>query len=376
MLGYTPMRAATSSLLSGLLKDVSRSFYLTLRVLPGTIRPQIGLAYLLARAADTIADTELVPVSQRLQTLDALRQRILGQSTRPLDRHALIRGQPGSSRPGNLAQTKADRPQKRPLTHGESVLLERIEEVLSLLQSFAPEDQERIRQVLAIITSGQELDLNRFGKAGADRLVALQTESELDDYTYRVAGCVGEFWTHICRAHLFPLAPIDETVLVTQGVRFGKGLQLVNILRDVAADLRLGRCYLPQQQLAAQGLVPLDLLVPANEDRVRPVYQAWLDHARAHLTVGWQYTCTLPRRCLRIRLACAWPLLIGLKTLNRLAQEPVLNPERRVKITRTEVRRILRRSILLLPWPAAWERQFERIERRPNKSQGTTGCAV
>jgi len=35
--------------LTGLLRDVSRSFYLTMRVLPGAIRPQIGLAYLLAR---------------------------------------------------------------------------------------------------------------------------------------------------------------------------------------------------------------------------------------------------------------------------------------------------------------------------------------
>jgi len=43
-----------------LLKATSRSFYLTLRVLPAAVRSQIGLAYLLARTTDTIADTELV----------------------------------------------------------------------------------------------------------------------------------------------------------------------------------------------------------------------------------------------------------------------------------------------------------------------------
>ncbi|MCI0869448.1 MAG: squalene/phytoene synthase family protein, partial [Chloroflexi bacterium] len=47
-------------LLTDLLKGVSRSFYLTLRVLPGGIREPVGLAYLLARAADTIADTTLI----------------------------------------------------------------------------------------------------------------------------------------------------------------------------------------------------------------------------------------------------------------------------------------------------------------------------
>ena len=35
--------------LNELLKQTSRSFYLTLRVLPAAVRPQIGLAYLLAR---------------------------------------------------------------------------------------------------------------------------------------------------------------------------------------------------------------------------------------------------------------------------------------------------------------------------------------
>ncbi len=42
--------------LNDLLKRTSRSFYLTLRVLPAAVRPQIGLAYLLARTTDTVAD--------------------------------------------------------------------------------------------------------------------------------------------------------------------------------------------------------------------------------------------------------------------------------------------------------------------------------
>ena len=51
--------------LNDLLKATSRSFYLTLRVLPAAVRPQIGLAYLLARTTDTIADTELVALDSR-----------------------------------------------------------------------------------------------------------------------------------------------------------------------------------------------------------------------------------------------------------------------------------------------------------------------
>ena len=60
------MSEAQKELLVDLLQATLRSFYLTLRVLPAAVRPQIGLAYLLARTTDTIADTELVPLEQRL----------------------------------------------------------------------------------------------------------------------------------------------------------------------------------------------------------------------------------------------------------------------------------------------------------------------
>src|SRR6188768_4191347 len=82
MSGSSP--ADAQLLLTDLLRDVSRSFYLTLRMLPGAIRKQIGLAYLLARATDTIADTGAISVEQRLETLEQLRSRILGEDSQPL----------------------------------------------------------------------------------------------------------------------------------------------------------------------------------------------------------------------------------------------------------------------------------------------------
>src|SRR5256886_6145244 len=63
-------------LLGALLKNVSRSFYLTLRVLPAPLRTPMGLAYLLARAADTIADTQLIPPAQRLELLLSFRTQV------------------------------------------------------------------------------------------------------------------------------------------------------------------------------------------------------------------------------------------------------------------------------------------------------------
>jgi len=327
----------SDELLTSLLRDVSRSFYLTMRMLPRPVRRQISLAYLLARTTDTIADTEVADVPSRLLALAALRERIRGRDNAPLP----------------LAQLRgSDR------LPAERVLLDRCEESLRLLLDLDEADRRLVREVLDIIISGQELDLKRFGAASADHIVALQTGEELDDYTYRVAGCVGEFWTKICAAHLWPGTGLESESLTRQGVRFGKGLQLVNILRDLPQDLRKGRCYVPAQILMTAALAPKDLLSAQNQGRFRPAYDELLALAEGHLAAGWEYTRSLPKRQVRLRLACAWPVLIGARTLRKLRQENMLDATRRVKVSRPEVRSMILRSVYLYPFARAWEAQF------------------
>jgi farnesyl-diphosphate farnesyltransferase len=312
---------------------------LTLRALPPAIRSQIGLAYLLARTTDTVADTELIPVAQRLEALGRLRERLLGRSATPVDF-------------GALAQRQA--------SPDEAALLRRNEEAAQSLDQLAEADRARVRRVLEIIISGQELDLKRFGAAKAEDIAALATEADLDDYIYRVAGCVGEFWTDMCLAHLFEMEPPAAAALRANGIRFGKGLQLVNVLRDLPRDLRQGRCYIPSARLAEAGLAPGDLLRADKMPEFRPLYDSYLDLMEAHLAAGWEYTDTLPRAQVRVRLACAWLILIGAGTLRRLRVENALDSSRRIKISRGQVYRIMARSVVLHPWPGAWRRQFRR----------------
>jgi farnesyl-diphosphate farnesyltransferase len=344
------MRNTIPASLDLLLKDVSRSFYLTLRVLPAGIRPQIGLAYLLARATDTIADTDLVGLEGRLEALKALRERILGRRVEPLDLSLMARQQGLPT---------------------ERILLQRVEEAIALLNRFDPVDRERIRSVVDVITSGQELDLRRFGGAAPPNIIALENDAELEDYTYRVAGCVGEFWTRMCCAHLFKPGKVDESFLLASGVRFGKGLQLVNILRDLPADFKNGRCYIPSQALARIELQPSDLSNASIEPRFKPLYLDYLLKAELNLAEGWAYTNALPRSCPRIRLACAWPLLIGQKTIQKLRVSNVLDGSVRIKITRREIRGILLKSILLYPFKQAWRNQFAPVPQPQNAGPAT-----
>lgn len=266
-----------------------------------------------------------------------LRERMLGLHRKPLDF-------------GTLAQHQD--------LFAERVLLEGAEEALCVLSRFSSRDQELLGEVLQTITSGQELDLIHFAGASTEKIIALETDAELDDYTYRVAGCVGEFWTKMCRAHLFPKAPLDDARLLTDSVRLGKGLQLVNIMRDIPEDLRQGRCCVPLEKLNAAGLKPANLLQSETEPQFRPTYNSYLELASAYLAAGWDYTNALPRSCVRVRLACAWPILIGVRTLARLRVQNVLDASQRIKVSRPEVRNLLVWSVLLYPLPALWRRLF------------------
>jgi farnesyl-diphosphate farnesyltransferase len=329
-------------LLGDLLKRVSRSFYLSLAVLPRGVHEPIGLAYLLARASDTVADTRLVPRDQRIAHLETLGRAYrgeradldaLGRACAPLQTHA-----------------------------AERELLERVGEAVARARRLPVVDRAHVQAVLDTITSGQLFDLKRFPGEDATGLAALDTREELDRYTYMVAGCVGEFWTAVHLAHRPRLAGWDPVVARQRGVRFGKALQLTNVLRDVPADLRAGRCYLPAHDLAALGLAPGDLLDPAGARRARPLVTELIGVALGHYDAAWAYTLDIPRTEFRMRLACAWPLLIGLATLSALARHPdpvgVRTP---VKIPRAAVRAILARSAVTVWSNAALARDALRM---------------
>ncbi|MCZ7644266.1 MAG: squalene/phytoene synthase family protein [Planctomycetota bacterium] len=342
--------AARARLLTGLLRGVSRAFYLTVRVLPARLREPVGLAYLLARAADTLADTRLLPPAERLAQLLAFRAQLV-----------------------EPASTEALRAIEAALTAGralaeEKELLQQLPQAFALLESLEPGDHERIRRVVVTLTEGMAFDLTAFPREDGGGLVALKTGAELDAYTYYVAGCVGEFWTRTLVAHEPALRGWDAEALSAAGVRFGKALQLTNVLRDLPRDLRIGRCYLPEEDLLTAGLEPGDLRHPDAGARARPILAKWLNTALAHYDAAEAYTLAIPRRCARLRLAVLWPILIGLGTLERLAREPRwLDPDVRVKVSRGFVYRTMLLSLPAAPSNAllgAWMRSMRRNVKR------------
>jgi farnesyl-diphosphate farnesyltransferase len=149
-------------------------------------------------------------------------------------------------------------------------------------------------------------------------------------------------------AHRPALQAWDVEVMKAWGLRFGKGPQMTNILRDLARDLRIGRCYLPLEELVPHGLAPEHLLEPSAITRVRPILHELLALTLEHYRWGWAYTLAIPRREVQMRLACAWPLLIGFRTLDLVARaDNLLDPNVTVKVSRAAVYRLLLASSAL-----------------------------
>ena len=322
-----------------ILRSVSRSFYLSVRLLPARLREPISLAYLLARATDTIADTADIAAAIRSEKLQTLSGAIQGQSSSDTIVDLVASFAP--------LQKNSD----------ESALIESLPHCLEWLENLDPADRTDIRALLEKITRGQALDLQRFVNPAEVR--ALDTANDLDEYTYLVAGCVGEFWTRLCFRHVRKFAELDENEMSELGKRYGMGLQLINILRDAGADLRVGRCYFPEEELAVIRMTPTDII--REPERFQPIYRKWREKAEAALQSGVDYSLAIRNR--RVRAATVLPALIGARTLALLRDAGGTALHRQIKVPRKEVRSMISSVVMTLASRKKINAIFERFSR-------------
>jgi farnesyl-diphosphate farnesyltransferase len=206
-----------------LLVETSRTFALSIPLLPEPLRHQVTIAYLLFRIADTLEDATLWPRERRASTLEELRSAFTQEATNW----------------ENLAESWR---KPAPHTHaGYLRLLDATSQVVGELRKF---DRNARAAILTHVTrtAAGMAEFQRSASPEGD--LNLQTLADLRHYCYIVAGIVGEMLTE-----LFLLAEPtlrEQSEPLRQRARaFGEGLQLVNILKDSADDARHGRVYLP-----------------------------------------------------------------------------------------------------------------------------------
>lgn len=346
-----------------LLAGVSRSFGLSIRLLPAQVRPAISLAYLLARISDTLADAPDVPVATRQQALQAW----LDAVATPLETE---RNSHTHTWPTLLAPY-----QHAGLPNAELALLEQGKACLRLLAQMPGQDQDTIRRVMAPIGQGQLMDLQR----GLQAMAPMNSEEELDNYTWQVAGCVGRFWTECLQNHLPTTLQLPAAEMHTLGKHYGCGLQRLNILLDAAQDLRSGRCYFPVQSLQTLELAPQQLQQASMDNdaivlhQLMPLQTHWFDQVEHALRDGLRYSCALDNW--RLRLASALPALVGAASLHMLRHQPTLSLMQRLKWPRTTLQKHLLLLVLQGASRKALQHHFEILLQAPANAHGETMSA-
>lgn len=303
--------------LNELLKHTSRSLYLSARLLPADVRDTFSIAYLLCRYADSIADTSLLAPDKRAQWVRLFPSMI----TRPdaaLQRR-LVREISGSS--ANIYEEK---------------LLQNLPACLTAFDRLTAKQKEYIMEAVHAVCKGMQTDLNTFPPENAREVRAFTAKAELEEYCHLMGGAPGVFWSKLITSTV--RVKIPEQEFLSLGRDIGDALQIVNILRDLPRDLRIGRCYFPSEDLEMRGLAPQDLLEQINSPRFEPVKQKWIAWARQKLNSAKPYFAALPKTQLKHRAAVAWPVLWAADTLNKLSAEPnLLDHTRKVKISRARI---------------------------------------
>ena len=280
--------------LQEILKGTSRAFYLSLAVLPAAARAPLSLAYLIARAADTIADAPVDDGVDRVQLLRAFHQGLLQGEVPALSCSGI-----------------------RPLKSKEALLLGSLSRLNAELQTRPTAEREAILDVVSTLVEGMLWDQELFPASGSGGL----DDQELERYTYMVAGCVGPFWSKVCVVATGGVGHLLEEPNLATAVEFGKALQFVNILRDVPEDQAEGRYYLPE--------LGHELFAVRFKEHAHRALRAF--------SVALQYPNFFAPLELRHRMSLFWPLVLGLRTLEKLFAAGGPRPEVRVKVSRTEV---------------------------------------
>jgi 15-cis-phytoene synthase len=100
---------------------------------------------------------------------------------------------------------------------------------------------------------------------------------DLESYMRGVAGSVGDMSVRIFGYEHTPQPAIDAFAR-----DFGYAFQLTNIIRDVGADLELGRIYLPQSEMDSAGYGRERLLARAHDEGFERLMRSLYDRAKGY----------------------------------------------------------------------------------------------
>ena len=295
-----------------ILPGVSRTFALTIPVLPPRLADVVANAYLLCRLADTIEDDVGLTDEQKSEFHERFVKIVEGaEPPEPFARELA---------PLLSAATLED----------ERVLVANTPRVIRVASSFSDGERAALTRCVRIMCTG----MPRFQRSRS--LDGLADLPELDKYCYYVAGVVGEMLTDLFCFHSERIHA-NRTAMMNLAVSFGQGLQMTNILKDIWDDRHGDTCWLPRSVFGEDfDLRSLDRT--HNTPEFREGLFRLIGVAHAHLRNALDYTCLIPKNELGIRRFCLWEIGLAVLTLRKIHRNPEFTDSSQVKVSRRSVK--------------------------------------
>ena len=309
----TLLNLTDNELQSLLLEGVSRTFALTIPVLPDELNSVVANAYLLCRTVDTIEDEA---------TLTADQKKFFCESFINVVRTG--EGAKGFSQ--SLAPLLSDK-----TLPAEHTLIKLCHRVISITHSFDAEQVDALATCVEIMAKGMPL------YQSVDLSGGLKTMKDLDQYCYFVAGCVGEMLARLFCHHSTEINKHKDE-LMSLAVSFSQGLQMTNILKDIWDDKKRDVCWLPQEVFNQYGFDLSTLSKDTHDTNFNKGMVKLCDRAEEHLRDALTYTLIIPRNETGIRKFCLWAIGMAILTISKIRKYPDFKHSNDVKISRRQVK--------------------------------------
>ena len=278
-----------------LLKKTARTLYLSAKFMPKAISKTFGCAYLICRAADSIADTDLIDANKRISLIHTY-PKLVETNDENL-----------------LKDLKNSIPQKNNLHENEKLLLDNIEICLQEFKTLKPLHKQFTLKVVNAVCSAMEWDLSYFPNTQSQLIKASPNAARTELYCEHMGGEPGIFWASLL------LDGKENKTFIQNAKRIGMALQITNILRDLPQDIKIGRIYLPLTELTANEIMPQDLMEKKIYKKLKPVILKWINWGTDNIVCAKYFMRDIPRRNFFARATVAWPVLWSLDTLKLLA---------------------------------------------------------
>lgn len=275
-----------------ILESVSRTFALTIPLLPPNLEKVVGNTYLLCRIVDTIEDAACIDAKTKQDLSESFVKTVLGEQ----DPGLFI---------NRCAIALADHNNR-----DEKDLIQNIPSVLRVLESCDPLQRQVVARCIQIMSDGMSYFHTRQNPNGLKNL------AEFEKYCYVVAGVVGEMLTTVFAMHCPAFA---KTIAQKEylAISFGQALQMTNILKDSPDDQKRGVSWKPI------GISETDLLVIAHQK----------------LEDALHYIHCIPKTELGIRRFCFLAFGLAVLTLKQIALRHHDHVSIEAKLTRSQVSR-------------------------------------